>query len=175
MGHVFLLCKKVEVSWFFAGDLKSEGICRAYCEYGVKGEFGVLAVKVWSWSSAPSRFCQSWRGSSDCAWSGVSQKLLLWELCSCELSKGSHGSSPALLGNSIVCVHHECVMDSSVPGSGRDGSSPGSCHHGLALSVVGWEQCAGLLWTSQRLWTKKYTKICNVPLKSMISLFPSSL
>lgn len=31
----------------------------------------------------------------------------------------------------------KCALDSSVPRSGRDGSSPGSCHHGLALAVVG--------------------------------------
>lgn len=106
MGHILsaVLVQKVEVSWFLMGDLKSKRIGRAYCEYGAKGGFRALAVKVWSWSCAPSRLCESWRGSSDCAWSGGFQKLLLWGLYSCELSKSSHGSSPPLLGNCVVCV-----------------------------------------------------------------------
>lgn len=41
------------------------------------------------------------------------------------------------------------AMDSDVPRSGKDGSSPGSCHHGLASYMVKWEQCAVLLWTEK--------------------------
>lgn len=62
MFCLWYLCKKDEVSWFLMGDLKSEGIGRAYCEYGVKGGFGALAAIVWSWSSAPPRFCGAWSG-----------------------------------------------------------------------------------------------------------------
>lgn len=62
MFCLLYLCKKDEVSWFLMGDLKLEGIGRAYCKYVVKGGSGALAAIVWNWSSAPPRFCGAWRG-----------------------------------------------------------------------------------------------------------------
>lgn len=156
MFCLFYLCKKVEVSWFLMGDVKSEGIGRAYCEYGVRRGFRLLAVTVWRWSSTPSRCCEAWRGLSNCAWSGGSQNLLC-----CELSKCSSDSSPPLLGG-IVCAQ-QCEM---YLGLQHSMFRKGKLIHGLALSVVEWEPCVVLLWTSHSLWTEKIHKDMQRPHKN---------
>lgn len=159
MFCLLYLCKKDEVSWFLMGDLKLEGIGRAYCKYVVKGGSGALAAIVWSWSSAPPRFCGAWRGLI------IVHEAVNPKSCSFESSVPVSWAKAVvallhLFWRTVLCVFTsmKCTMDSSVPRWGRDGSCPGSCHHGLAWSLVEWEQCALSLWTSHRLWPEKIYK-----------------